>query len=552
MRRGVCASRNPRAIQPHDASWTASREVAVVEPAEVADDGRHREGEEPDLDDRAPGDAPEPDERRRLDVGGRRRRVAQVVDVDVGRVERARQPRPEARGLEVREERGQALRAERRGRGRDGAIDADERRERRVELRTVDEKVLRPRRDRGAVEVDEPDLLAERHQRVGIDAVMGDARCSERGNRRPRPRGRHVVRRKGCEGVGGVAEHEHGVARRRLGGSEHVARRHTGPLREQRDERLVLDRLEPAAAQARAVVGVQRRPPDLLEQLRVVGVAPVHLHEQGLARRGEPARDEDAGGLPVGRLELLDLDAELTERRGDGVRLRVSGRGAEREADHRRGDERDEERSEGAARRGRLDEDAAEQPQEQDPARDALERPHEVRHDREDDRCRERHPKHRERRLVDPQPGEVVEVGPAPDGEPGRDDRDRDGERDGQRRVREHGGAPAGECQHGEREGEETQRVVDDLPQRIEPVREARQQADQRPLEGRRRIDRDQQREAEERRDERRTRPSRGGSAVVREARRRPGRARDEVEGSAGATAQAYEARWPKSGGARP
>ena len=227
-----------------------------------------------------------------------------------------------------------------------------------MELRTVDEKVLRPRRDRGAVEVDEPDLLAERHQRVGIDAVMGDARCSERGNRLPRPRRRHVVRRKGCEGMGGVEEHEHGVARRRLGGSEHVARRHTGPLREQRDERLVLDRLEPAAAQARAVVGVQRRPPDLLEQLRVVGVAPVHLHEQGLARRGEPARDEDAGGLPVGRLELLHLDAELTERRGDGVRLRVSGRGAEREADHRRGDERDEERQRGCRsarppRRGR-------------------------------------------------------------------------------------------------------------------------------------------------------------------------------------------------------
>jgi hypothetical protein len=31
-----------------------------------------------------------------------------------------------------------------------------------VELRTVDQKVLRPRRDRRAVEVDEPDLLAER------------------------------------------------------------------------------------------------------------------------------------------------------------------------------------------------------------------------------------------------------------------------------------------------------------------------------------------------------------------------------------------------------
>lgn len=238
------------------------REVAVVEPAEVADDGRHREREEPDLDDRAPGDAPEPDEGRRLDARRRGRRVAQVVDVDVCRVERARQPRPEARGLEVREERSQAFRAERREGGRDGAIDAGERRERRVQLRTVDENVLRPRRDRGAVEVDEPDLVAERHQRVGIDAVMGDARCSERGDRLPRPRERHVVPRKRCEKAGAVAEHEHGVARRRLGGSEHVARRHTGPLREQRDERLVLDRLEPAAAQARAVVGVQRRPPD--------------------------------------------------------------------------------------------------------------------------------------------------------------------------------------------------------------------------------------------------------------------------------------------------
>ena len=202
----------------------------------------------------------------------------------------------------------------------------------------------------------------------------------------------------------------------------------------------------------------------------------------------------------------------------------------------------------GAARRRRLDEDAGEQPQEQDPARDALERSHEVRHDREDDRRRERHPEHRERRLVDPQPGDVVGVGPAPDGEPYErtviatpSATDRPPARARRRRP-----ASASTAAR----GEETQGVVDDLPQRIEPVRQARQQAisDRSKAEADRRRSAARGREATARG---RTRPSRGGSAVVREASEDPGgRATRRRLGRA--IAQAYEARWPKSGGARP
>ena len=106
----------------------------------------------------------------------------------------------------------------------------------------------------------------------------------------------------------------------------------------------------------------------------------------------------------------LDLDAELVQRRDDVVRLGMAGRRPEREADDGCGDKRDEERCERAARGRGLDEDAAREPQHEHPPDDPLERPDEVRHDREDDRRRKRHPKDRKRRLVDSQPSDLVEA----------------------------------------------------------------------------------------------------------------------------------------------
>ena len=180
----------------------------------------------------------------------------------------------------------------------------------------------------------------------------------------------------------------------------------------------------------------------------------------------------------------------------------MPGRHAEREADDGRGDQRHEQRRDGAARRGRFDEDGAEHAEQQHPAHQPPERTDEVGDDRECDRGGERDPKHGEGRLLDVEPPDLVEVRPAPDREPGRDQRDPNPERYGRGGLEEDEGPPPGERRDDERDGEQGEAVVGELPARLEPARKRPEQPDQRALEGRRRVHRDQQPETGERGDQ--------------------------------------------------
>ena len=209
----------------------------------------------------------------------------------------------------------------------------------------------------------------------------------------------------------------------------------------------MLHRLDPAAAQTRAVVRVEGRPPGRLEELRVVGVATVDLDEERLAAGVRPPRDEDAGRLPVGRLEADDLDPELVERRDHVVGLGVPGRRAGGEPDDGRRDDRDEQRGDRPARRRGFDEDRAEEAEHEHPADEPLERADEVGDDGEDDRRGERDAEDGKRRGVDVEPHEIVELGPAARREPRRADRDRGGQDDRCERLEQDGGATADERQ---------------------------------------------------------------------------------------------------------
>ena len=364
-----------------------------------------------------------------------------------------------------------------------------------MELSAVDEEMLGSRRDRGAVEVDEPHVGAEHRERVRLDPVMRDAGASERVDRPPRPGEERVVDRLASpardDRAGRVVGDEDRVTGRRLRRDEDLARRHPGPPGEERDQRLVLHRLDPAAAQTRAVVRVEGRPPGRLEELRVVGVATVDLDEERLAAGIRPSRDEDAGRLPVGRLEADDLDPELVESRDHVVGLGVPGRRAGGEPDDGRRDDRDEQRGDRPARRRGFDEDRAEEAEHEHPADEPLERADEVGDDGEDDRRGERDAKDGKRRGVDVEPQEIVELGPAARREPRRADRDRGGQDDRCERLEQDGGATAHERQENERDREQGEAVVEDRPDGLEPVRQAREHPDERALEGRRGEDGD-------------------------------------------------------------
>ena len=164
---------------------------------------------------------------------------------------RPREPRPQAGGLEVGQQRGEPVGTERRGRRGHGTVDADDRGERREQLRPVEEDVLGPGSDGRAVEVDETNVVSDNRDRLGVDPMVGDAGVAERDDGTPgacEERVVDLVGRKRGQGSRSVVKHEHGVARRGLGGDDDVARRHTRALRQERDERLVLDGLEPAPA----------------------------------------------------------------------------------------------------------------------------------------------------------------------------------------------------------------------------------------------------------------------------------------------------------------
>ncbi|HET9938349.1 MAG TPA: hypothetical protein VFQ28_06130 [Gaiella sp.] len=174
---------------------------------------------------------------------------------------------------------------------------------------------------------------------------------------------------------------------------------------------------------------------------------------------------------------------------------------AEREADGRRRDDADEERRRDGARRHRLDERRGEEPGEEDPAPRALERPDEVRADREDHGRADGDARDGERRRARVPPENLVGAGPAADCEARADERDRGGARDGDGRLqhddrasRDHGG-------HDQKERPQREQVIGDRPGGREPLGRAVEERRERALDPRRRVRDDERGEQQQRRD---------------------------------------------------
>ncbi len=100
------------------------------------------------------------------------------------------------------------------------------------------------------IEVGQPDALSDADDGVGADAEMGEARVAERRHGMPARRQLRVVDSPGLQGPRGVVQHEQRVPAGGLGCQDDLGGRDPGLAREERQERLVLDRVQTSEAVA--------------------------------------------------------------------------------------------------------------------------------------------------------------------------------------------------------------------------------------------------------------------------------------------------------------
>ena len=102
-----------------------------------------------------------------------------------------------------------------------------------------------------------------------------------------------------------------------------------GLLRDDLAQCLVFDLLEPGERERRAGVLVEEESPELGDELRVGGVAPVHAEVQWRAVGSVREHDRVAARLLRREAHVRGRDAELVERARDLRRGRAAGRRAE-------------------------------------------------------------------------------------------------------------------------------------------------------------------------------------------------------------------------------
>ena len=111
-----------------------------------------------------------------------------------------------------------------------------------------------------------------------------------------------------------AAQHQHGVVVDRCAGGDDPIGEHIELRGEQRDERLVLDLLQPTDAQRRTGLAVPEGAPQGRRQRRVVCVAAVHLDHQLSTVAVSPEHLEHAGALAGSRAQRHGIDPDLLER----------------------------------------------------------------------------------------------------------------------------------------------------------------------------------------------------------------------------------------------
>ena len=341
----------------------------MIEPGDRADERRDGEGEQRNLGEAPPRHPPQLDRLGRLDTRCSGGRFPQLVDVDGRLAQRPSQGRAEGGRLEIGDERGEPIDADRVAGGCHRAVAPHERRRRREQLGAIHQALVGAWRDRRSVELDEADLVAHERDGLRIDAVVRDPGSREPLQHLPASQEHRLHAGDGepDERSGRIVEDEQRVARIRLRRDDHLVRRYPCLCCEERDERLVLDRIETAHAEPWPVASIEHGAPELLEKLCVVGVAPVDLDHEVASRSVRPAGDEDAGGLTGRRLKPGCLNAERAKRGEHVSGLRVAGRGSDHQPDDGCGNHRREQRGEPGARGHVLGQDCAEQAEHQGP-----------------------------------------------------------------------------------------------------------------------------------------------------------------------------------------
>ncbi len=277
---------------------------------------------------------------------------------------------------------------------------------------------------------------------------------------------------------------------------------HARLRREQRDEALVRDLLAASDPERRTGLAVPHRVPERGEELGVMRIASVHLHEQRAV--GVLAlHQEETGLLTVGRPERPCVDPELRERGRDLGKAGVSLAGAEDQVHDRRPDRRDEDGGKCAARRGRLEEGSrhgcqTDEPDAESPRWSAEMRARGQQHRAEHGQTQRREPRRgfdRPERAPVREPIALHESA----------DHEREGERHdrGEEQIADQGGPSPHGGDDDDQDRSHDEDVGERLPDGIKEVGKASNERDERPLDrGRWNREDAQDRKEERRRDE--------------------------------------------------
>ena len=290
-----------------------------------------------------------------------------------------------------------------------------------------------------------------------------------------------------------ATQHEHCVIGDRLPGGHDFECRNARLGSEQGDEGLVLDGLAAAQPELGASVAIHEPAPELGEELVVVGIRAVHLHQQRPSRHVPSGDDEDAGILPRRGLEIVGRDLEFAQSLCDIRNLGQAGRGAERQPHDGSRGERREQRGEHARERRISSDQRSSGSDHQNPVAEPPQPRNEMRRNRHDDRRRLGHSHIGKGRSVRRASDGSPQIGPSTCRKARRDEGQCAGHDDRADALQCDRRAPRDQRRDHEHDCPQPEHVVEERPHRVEPAREAPEKRRERPLELRGRIRRHQQ-----------------------------------------------------------
>ena len=432
-----------------------------------------------------------------------------MVEVEIAVPNALVLPGSERGPLDVRQHRGQFVRADRRERRLHRPLLTDHQRRRHQCLDLVRASLGDGRGDRCAAEIDDPDVASDDDEVPVVQLAVGDSGRVEGAEQLPQLGDDGVVVERNVRLRNDRAappEDEQGVVLDRRAGGDDAVGGHARLSGKQCQKRLVLDLLEPSEPQRRSCFAVPDGAPQRRHQSGIVGVAPVHLDDEAFALAVRGIDHEEAGLLTIGRPEPGRRNPELGERRPDEGETGTPCARTKGEVGDRRGDDGDQPTGEGAERQAGAEGGDGERSEDHDPRGKTAHRSGEVRRHRQHGgaedgnawrriprrwrRCPQGVPDRRPRPFDDP-----TDEQPHP-----RCDEDRDDDVAGDRP------AFADDHRNDEHDGDEDEQVGGELPASTEEARQGvekggdgadesgardRREADQRQHHGRRYQDDD-------------------------------------------------------------